>query len=162
MDREQGTNKVRITGAHKAIVPNVTVQDDVLVIVTQAYGPEGDSLVGLSDVTFDGFPAVTVLVRADGKEGLAHMSPVHGDPRVEGFTDLADGTKCELLCPVSKKPLDRVANVDGKDGAEFFAIYLTPRLSDGDMVAISDVFGDRSSRIIDQFELISYWAEDEG
>lgn len=161
MDHGQSKRRVHITGAHKAIVPNVTVKDDVLVVVTQAYGPNGDSIVGISDVTFDGFPAVTVLVRAGGKEGLAHLSPVHGDPRVEGFVDLAEGTKCELLCPVSKKPLDRVGQVDGSDGAEYFAIYLTPRLSDGDMVAISDVFGDRHSRIIDQFELISYWADEE-
>lgn len=151
----------RITGNHKAVAePHVDVQGegDVVVVVTQAYGPRGDNLVGVSDVTFDGHPAVTLKLRADGREGLLHVSPIHGDSRKTGFTDIAPGTVCELFCPVSGDPLPRVGEVEDQSGAGYFALYLTPALSNGSMVMISDVWGHYHSRIIDDFELISAWA----
>ena len=148
-----------ITGKHRAITtPQLTVENDVVVIVTQAFGPQGHNLVGISDVTFDGHPAVTLKVKADGREGLVHLSPVHGDSRKEGMIDIPGGTKCELLCPVSGAPLDIVGEVEDGSGARYYAIYLTPQLSRGSMVMISDVWGHYHSRIIDDFELISAWA----
>lgn len=150
---------LKITGRHKAIPnPQLTVENDVVVIVTQAYGPQGHNLVGVGDVTFDGHPAVTLKVRAAGREGLVHLSPIHGDSRKEGMTDIPPGTKCELLCPVSGQPLDIVGEVEDGSGARYYAIYLTPQLSRGSMVMISDVWGHYHSRIIDDFELISAWA----
>src|SRR6476661_7652491 len=76
-----------ITGNHRAVTgPHLAVSDkDVMVIVTQAFGPRGDNLVGISDVTFDGHPAVTIQVRANGREGSVHLSPIHGDGRKRGF-----------------------------------------------------------------------------
>jgi hypothetical protein len=148
-----------ITGRHRAITgSHVTVENDVVVIVTQAFGPRGDNLVGISDVTFDGHPAVTIKVRAGSKEGLVHLSPIHGDARKRGFIDIAGGTRCELLCPVSNAPLDLVGEVEDGSGARYFAIYLTPQLSRGSMVMVSDLWGHYHSRIIDDFELISAWA----
>src|SRR5262245_36268769 len=90
-------------------------EDRVQVVLTQAYGPKGDNLIGISDGTFDGHPALSVLVRAAGKEGLVHLSPIHGDPRKSGFSDIETGTRCELLCPVSKQPLDRLPPVPGDE-----------------------------------------------
>ncbi len=148
-----------ITGKHRAITNSqLTVENDVVVIVTQAFGPQGHNLVGISDVTFDGHPAVTLKVKADGREGLVHLSPVHGDSRKEGMIDIPGGAKCELLCPVSGAPLDIVGEVEDGSGARYYAIYLTPQLSRGSMVMISDVWGHYHSRIIDDFELISAWA----
>jgi hypothetical protein len=150
---------LRINGKHRTVTgPNVAVQNDVVVIVTQAYGPRGDNLVGISDVQFDGHPAVTVKLRAGGREGLVHLSPIHGDGRKQGFTDIAPGTRCELFCPVSNQPLDIVGEVEDGSGARYYAIYLTPQLSRGSMVMVSDVWGHYHSRIIDDFELISAWA----
>jgi len=152
---------LRITGRHKVVTGNVTVEDpdhDVLVIITQAFGPRGDSLIGVGDVEFDGHPAVTLGIRADGKEGLVHLSPIHGDGRKTKPFEIAHGTRCELFCPVSKQPLDLVGEVEDGSGARYFAIYLTPQLSRGSMVMISDVWGHYHSRIIDDFELISAWA----
>jgi hypothetical protein len=157
---------LRITGKHRTVTgKHVAVEaaapnsdgSDVVVIVTQAYGPKGDSLVGISDVEFDGHPAVTVKVRGGGQEGLVHLSPIHGDGRKKGI-DLPSGTRCELLCPVSGQPLDLVGEVEDGSGARYFAIYLTPQLSRGSMVMVSDVWGHYHSRIIDDFELISAWA----
>ncbi len=151
---------LRITGQHKVIeAPSVAVSDgaDVVIVVTQAYGPRGDSLVGISDVAFDGHPAVTLGVRGAGREGLVHLSPVHGDSRKAGLTDLPVGTVCELYCPVSGQPLDLVGDVEEAD-AQYYAIYLTPQLSRGSMVMVSNIWGHYHSRIVDNFELISAWA----
>ncbi len=151
-----------ITGAHKdAPESHVEVQDGVLIIVTQAFGPRGDNLVGVSEVEFDGFPALTLKVRAGGKEGLVHLSPFHGDRRKAGFLDIPAGTKCELFCPVSGEPLEHIGKVDADSQADYFAIYLTESLSAGEVVAISDVWGDYHSRIVDNSELISAWAAED-
>lgn len=147
-----------ITGAHRAQSErNVTVVDDVEIVLTQAFGPEGHNLVGISDVTFDGHPAVTLLIRADGREGLVHLSPIHGDRRKAGFTDIPAGTRCELLCPISKQPLPRIGPVGDASGADYYALYLTKARSEGAMVCISDIWGHYQSRIVDNFELISTW-----
>ncbi|HTL39181.1 MAG TPA: hypothetical protein VL326_38900 [Kofleriaceae bacterium] len=138
--------------------PAPQATDDVVVIVTQAYGPQGHNLVGISDVQFDGHPAVTVGIRAGGREGLVHLSPIHGDGRKQGLIDLPQGTRCELFCPVSGQALDLVGEVEDGSGARYYAIYLTPQLSRGSMVMVSDLWGHYHSRIIDDFELISAWA----
>lgn len=148
-----------ITGRHRAVTgPHVTVEDDVLVIITQAFGPAGDNLVGISDVEFDGHPAVTIGVRAQGQEGLVHLSPIHGDGRKARPFHIPAGTRCELFCPVSRQPLDLAGEVEDGSGARYYAIYLTRQLSRGSMVMVSDLWGHYHSRIIDEFELISAWA----
>lgn len=149
-----------ITGKHRAVTGQhlVVREEDVTVVVTQAFGPRGDNLVGISDVDFDGHPAVTIAIRALGKEGHVHLSPIHGDSRKVKPFDIPHGTRCELLCPVSGLPLDLVGEVEDGSGARYFAIYLTPQLSRGSMVMVSDLWGHYHSRIIDDFELISAWA----
>ena len=134
--------------------------EGVSIIVTQAFGPADDNLVGIDGAQFDGYPAITVEVEAEGKRGRVHLSPIHGDARKSGLTDIPVGTRCRLFCPVSGKPLDKVGHVEGTE-ADYFAIYLTPRLSEGEMVAISDIWGDYHSRVVDNFELISTWNVDE-
>lgn len=162
-----GTDRghLRITGKHQAISdPNVLVEDeaaDVIIVVTQAFGPRGDNLVGVSDVEFDGHPAITVRLRVGDREGDVHLSPIHGDTRKAGFTDIEPGTRCQLLCPVSGQPLDEVPDVEGDEDTNYYAIYLTPERSMGAMVAISDVWGHYHSRIVDHFELISSWISDQ-
>lgn len=153
-------HNLSITGRHRAVSgPNVTVENDVTVIVTQAYGPRGDNLVGISGIDFDGHPAVTIGIRTDdGREGLVHLSPIHGDGRKTKPFHIPHGTRCELFCPVSKQPLDVAGEVEDDSGARYYAIYLTPQLSRGSMVMISDIWGHYHSRIIDDFELISAWA----
>ena len=160
MSDQARRGKLSVTGSHK-VQPNLTVRDEVVVIVTQAFGPRGDNLVGISDVTFDGNPAVTLKLRADGKEGLIHLSPIPGDSRTSGFVDIKDATRCELFCPVSGVPLDLIGDVEDKSGARYYAIYLTPQLSRGSMVMVSDIWGHYHSRIIDDFELISAWSDGE-
>lgn len=148
-----------VTGAHRrSQPPGISVEDDVVIIVTQAFCPKGHNLVGASDASFDEHPAVTLKVRADGREGLVHLSPVHGDKRKGGMTDIPVGAKCSLSCPVCDAPFDEVGPVDDGSGAHYYAIYLTPRLAEGALVAVSDIWGHYHSRVVDDTELISYWA----
>ena len=155
---------LHVTGQHKAVpVPSLDVtgdQDDqdVVVVVTQAYGPKGDNLVGISGYEFDGHPAVTIGIEANGERGLVHLSPIHGDSRKDGMTNIAPGTVCKLFCPISGLELDQVGPVEDGTGAIYYALYLTPQLSKGSMVMISNVWGHYHSRIVDNFELISAWA----
>jgi hypothetical protein len=155
---------LRVTGQHRAMrdshVTALEGDGGVTVVVTQAFGPRGDNLIGISDQTFDGYPALTIRIEAGGRGGLVHLSPIHGDTRKAGFIDIPPGTKCRLSCPVSGRPLDPVPDVEGDAGTHYFAIYLTPQLSDGSLVAISDVWGHYHSRIVDNFELISMWLRD--
>lgn len=168
MDRKNiDQDHLTITGAHKKLTispQELQVEDDVVVIVTQAYGPRGDNLIGISDESFDGYPALTLKLRANGREGLVHLSPFHGDRRKRGMIDIPVDCKCELICPISGVPLDRIGKVSADSDADYYALYLTPKLSQSDVIAISDVWGDYHSRIVDQFELISTWAnhEDDG
>jgi hypothetical protein len=153
--------KVRLgveqTGA--GVTHGTALSVGVEIVVTQAFGPTGENLVGLSDVTFDGHPAVTLLVRADGKEGLVHLSPIHGDDRKVGMVHMPAGTPCEFFCPVSKQPLDLIEQTED---AGYVALYLTPKGKNGSHVLLSNVAGHYHSRIIDDFELISTWARDDG
>ena len=66
---------------------------------------------------------------------------------------------CELYCPVSGQALELVGEVEDASGASYYALYLTPQLSKGSMVMVSNVWGHYHSRIVDNFELISAWAE---
>lgn len=159
MGRENvDVENLQITGAQPSGGPDapLTVQDEVIIVVNQAYGPKGDPIVGVGDVTFDGFPAVTVRVRADGRDELVHLSPIHGDRRKQGMEGLAEGTKCELLCPVSGEPLEKVGKI-GNSEAEYCALYLTPKLDEGSMIYVSDTWGHHDSRIVDDNEMISMW-----
>ena len=152
-DEQKARLDVTQTGAD--ITHQRALSGGVEIVVTRAFGPTGENLVGISDVTFDGYPAVTLLVRANGKEGLAHLSPIHGDDRKVGFVDVPEGTRCELFCPVSKQPL---LLAEHTEEADYFALHLTPKGIKGSHVLISNVAGHYHSRIIDDFELISTWA----
>lgn len=163
LEDEVDQQHLTVTGAHEgresrvSIIPGVS-PEDAIIVVTEAYGPRGDNLVGLSDEKFSGFPAVSVGVRVGDREGVVHISPVHGDRRKRGFTDIPAGTKVELFCPVCSQPLDKVGEVEDGTGASYYAIYLSPKLSRGAMVMISDVWDHFHSRIVDDEEVISYWA----
>lgn len=157
------SGNLTVTGRHSEVPePHVGIdesEDGVVIVVTQAFGPKGDNLVGFAEgVEFDGYPAVSVGVRFDGEEGVVHLSPIHGDSRKLGFTDIPYGTKCELFCPVSGEPLPVLGEVEDGSDAKYCALYLTPKLDEGAVVMISDVWGHFHSRIIDDMELLSYWA----
>lgn len=133
--------------------------DQVAIVVTQAFGPDGSSLILPDPIRFDGHPAVTLVVCCDGREELVHLSPIHGDRRKLGMEGLANGSRCVLLTPVTRQPLDLVS--DDPSGG-FAAIYLTQRLAAGEAVLVSPIWGRFASRILHDAEIISAWdANDE-
>ena len=131
----------------------------VLMVIDQAYGPTGERLVGLSDKTFDGFPALTLRLRGteSGAEGLVHLSPIHGDPRKSGCLDFKAGERCEFFCPVSGRPLDLAS--EAPDGTRYYAVYLSETLSAASMVYLSERWDHFESRIVDNHELIAVWVD---
>jgi len=132
----------------------------VQIIVNKVYGPKGDNLIGLSDIEFDGFPALTVQVETPkGRKGLVHLSPIHGDSRKAGMTDIEPGTPLALSCPVSGEPLEKVDDIGDGFGAAYYALYRTPSLSKGAMILVSNVWGHFHSRVIDEFEVIAHYAD---
>jgi hypothetical protein len=139
----------------------VSDNDGITIIITQAFGPDGDNIVGIRDVSFDGYPAVTLRVKAAGQDGEVHLSPFHGDRRKETTLQIPPGTTCELLCPVSGKPMPRVEGIQPEGSAEYFAIYLSSALSQGDTVAVSNLWDHYHSRVLDNFELLSLWASED-
>lgn len=167
LEGEVDHDNLTVTGAHEgrqsrvSIIPGAS-PDKAIIVIEEAYGPAGDNLVGISDEKFSGYPAVTVEIRAGDRSGLVNMSPIHGDRRKRGLTDIEPGTKIELFCPVSKKPLDKVGDLDDGSGASYYALYLTKKLDRGTMVMISDVWDHFHSRIVDDEEVISYWAKTHG
>ncbi len=153
------TDNLIVTGAHRQLErPSVSVEDDIKIVVTQAFGPKGDNLVGISEVKFDGYPAIPLGVRGGDRDEQVHLSPIHGDSRKIGMDGLAQGTPCELYCPVSGEALARVGEVEDGSGATYHAVYLSSKLSQGEIVMVSNIWGHYHSRIIDDMELISYWA----
>jgi hypothetical protein len=160
MDPKQNVDvdNLTVSGVEPTPGASVSVTNGVIVIVHRAFGPDGEPLVGISDVTFDDFPAITLLVRADGREGLVHLSPIHGDRRKSGFVDIPAGTKCELLSPTTRRPLDKMGALVPGQPAEYYAIYLTPKLSKGSAIYVSDLWDHYHSRIVHNNELVSAWA----
>ncbi len=161
----QRRRKLRITGAHAiAKVSNVTVHDaseDVSIIVTQLFGPNGDNLVGVSDVTFDGYPAFSLKVKAGDREEMVHLSPIQGDDRKQGMDGLASGTELELFCPVSGKPLEKVTDVPDNLDTDYYTLYLTKAMDQGSTVSISNRWNHYHSRIVDNNDLISSWVPED-
>ncbi|HEY0191887.1 MAG TPA: hypothetical protein VGC42_12285 [Kofleriaceae bacterium] len=147
-----------ITGRMSVVTDSIEAAEGVQIVVTHAFGPCGHNLVGLSDEQFDGHPAVTLGIHAGDNDGLIHLSPIHGDGRKSRSFAITAGTRCELSCGACRQPLDIAGDVGDGSGARYYALYLSPQLSKGSMLMVSDLWGHHHSRIIDDFELISYWS----
>ena len=65
---------------------NIMVKEDVYIIVTQAFCPNGHNLVGIGKHTFDGYPGICLWIRDETREGMVELSPFHGDHTKYGPT----------------------------------------------------------------------------
>ena len=132
-----------------------------IVVVTRAYGPNGEDLMNHDGPKFEGEPGVMVNVKQGDKEDIVTLSPFFGDPSKISAANFESGTRCELTCPESGVPLDPIPGMQTEDGGNYYAIYLTPKLKNGELVAISDVWGETNSRILSEGELLKLYAESE-
>ncbi len=130
-----------------------------VIVVTQAYGPNGEDLMDQGEQRFSGERGIRIRVRQGELEEDVLLSPFFGDPSKMHGSQFASGRSCELLCPSSGLPLDRLPMLRTDEGGFYYAIYLTPRLQDGEFVAVNDIWGNSDSRIISEGEVLEALAE---
>ena len=133
--------------------------DDVFIVVTQAFCPNGHNLVDPENESFDEYPGIRIKLVAGDDQGEVFLSPFHGDASKRGRLDWENGTRLEVQCPTCDTPLPvltkcKCESSDGR-GGELVKLYLTPGLSDSHMVVVCNVWGCRHSRTIDNWHIIS-------
>jgi hypothetical protein len=132
-----------------------------IVVVTQAYGPNGEDLMDREGPRFSGEPGVKLRVTQGDKQEDVVLSPFFGDPAKINTVDFEVGKRCVLTCPETGEPLDEIRGMGSEETGRFYAIYLTPKLGEGELVAINDVWGVTNSRILSEGELLKLYAESE-
>lgn len=132
-----------------------------VVVVTRAYGPGGEDLIDAGEHRFSGEPGIRLRVRQGEVEDDVILSPFFGDPSKVFKAPFKDGQPCELFCPQTGRPLDRVPGMKTEEGGSYYAIYLTPRLADGELVAVNDIWGNPHSRLMSEGEILRALAEQE-
>lgn len=137
--------------------------DDVFIVVTQAFCPNGHNLVDENDRReenlFDGYPGIKLHVTQNGQEGEVILSPFHGDCTKKGKTDWNSGAKLEVRCPVCKELLPRMASCRCEGNGDLILLYLTPKLSDSHILGLCNVWGCRRSRTINNWQIISEYLD---
>ncbi len=132
-----------------------------IVVVTRAFGPNGEDLIAYDGPKFSGEPGVRLRVTQGDKQEDVVLSPFFGDPSKVNDVDFEEGERCVLTCPESGAQLDQIPGMESDDGGHYYAIYLTEKLGKGELVAISDIWGDTNSRILSEGELLKLYAESE-
>ena len=133
-----------------------------VVVVTRAFGPNGEDLVDYDGPLFSGEPGIKLHVEQGDVEDDVVLSPYFGDPSKKWDADFVEGERCELTCPESGEQLDRIPGMVSEDGGHYYAIYLTEKLEEGELVAVSDIWGDTNSRILSEGELLKLYADANG
>ncbi len=136
-------------------------ESGLVVVVTKAFGPKGESLIDHKGPQFSGYPGVKLLVKQGDVEETVVLSPYFGDPSKEGGTKFVDGKPCELFSPKSRTPLDKIPGMSTEDGGEYYAIYLTSELANGELVAVNNIWGNTNSRILSEDEVLLLFADAE-
>ncbi len=147
--------------------PESTVKqiDDVFIVITEAYCPNGHNLISNNNVDFDGYPGIKVNLKNGGKEGIIYLSPFQGDGTKKGFHDWADGERLQFFCPECNTPLPKVAHCSctatDNDHGDIIKIYTSKELSDQSYLSLCNVWGCPKSRVTDNWEIISEYLEGE-
>lgn len=130
-----------------------------VIVVTQAYGPNGEDLMDREGPTFSGEPGVKIRVTQGDKQADVVLSPFFGDPAKRSPVEFEAGKCCVLTCPESGEPLDQIPGMGSAEDGHYFAVYLSPKLEKGELVAINDVWGVTSSQMLSEGELLKLYAE---
>lgn len=134
----------------------VRLEDQMYVVVTQLFCPNGHNLVGAGSHQFDGFAGIAIRVTDGKREGVVELSPIHGDASKIGL-EFPKDTRLQLMCPTCGVVLPRFARCTCPAGGELRKLFLTTRLDDEHLVAVCDVWGCTRSRVIDGAEILSEW-----
>ena len=109
-------------------------------------------LLSTDEVTFEGQPAIHILVRHQTAEHHFYLSPILNDQSKEG-PELPDGTKMQVLCPVCREVLPQLIPCSCQPGAYRRALYLTDNPKEMCAVGICEVYGCPQSFVNDEGEL---------
>ncbi len=152
--RAQGDVRIRRTEVSKD--SGLNVDQGVMVVITQAFCPNGHNLVMREDVLFDGYPGIWAHVEHASWSGDVALSPIHGDHSSIGLdSHVPPGTVCRLSCPVCREPFPRLGPCRCSQGGGLVGLYLRENCDEGDMVALCNIAGCYRSRIMDRFEILS-------
>ena len=136
----------------------VRVEDDIFVIVTRLFCPNGHNLVDQEGDRFDGFGGIRLLVSDGETEGIVEVSPFHGDSTKYG-PDFKEGVRLSIKCPHCKVELPTLARCSCEGHGMLRKMFLTPKKDDSNLVAVCDVWGCPRSRVIDGNDLLSGFLE---
>ena len=157
--------KLKVDKERLSSVPEETkiqLMDEAVIVVTQAFCPNGHNLIYRDDIHFDGYKGISLWVSDGETEGEVILSPIHGDHRKVTDVIYRTGTHLTISCPICKTPLPTMGNCRCEWKGEFVKIYLTPKLQDNHIIAVCNIWGCANSRVIDEFQIISeYIDEDE-
>ena len=131
--------------------------DGAFIIVAQAFCPNGHDLIAYPGALFDGFPGISVRVKADEIDEVVVLSPMHGDERKRGGEDIPRGTSCVLSCPICEAELPTIGPCDCGEG-NLHSVDLVPRAG-GEIAAVCDVAGCRRSRVADGLDVLAAFEE---
>lgn len=126
-----------------------------VIVVTRAYGPNGEDLMDHEGPKFSGEAGVKLRVKQGDVEEDVVLSPFYGDHSKVSSAPFKEGVPCELYVAGTTTPLDKIPGMETADGGEYFAIYLTPKLKEGELVAINNIWGNYTSQMLDEGELLA-------
>ena len=134
--------------------------DDVIILVEQAFCPNGHNLIDDENEKFDGYPGIRLRLESeDGVTGEITLSPFHGDDAKRGKTDWANGQRLRVSCPTCDAALPRLGTCHCESEGDLIKLYLSPALKDSHLLALCNIWGCRRSRTIDSWQIISEFLE---
>ncbi len=134
--------------------------DDVYIVITQAYCPNGHNLIDDANESFDGYPGIKLYLESSGGNGgNVVLSPFHGDHSKKGKTDWSDGTPVTISCPECSTALPKLANCRCPGSGDLVKVFLTPQLNDSHVLAVCNIWGCKRSRTIDNWQIISEYLD---
>ena len=140
--------------------------DDVFIVVTQAFCPNGHNMIVDFDrepydpeCDFDGFPGLKLRLESEQTTGNVVLSPFHGDNSKKGNTNWRSGTKLKICCPECGVQLPKLASCRCPENGDLVKVYLSPGLTDSHVLALCNVWGCQRSHTIDNWEIISEYLD---
>ncbi|MFT7622926.1 MAG: hypothetical protein ACI9WU_002101, partial [Myxococcota bacterium] len=126
------------------------------------YCHKGHPLIQEGNHTFQDQPGIKVLVsQGDGEAHELTLSPIHGNHDRHGHSDFAYGQRCSVTCPECKDELKSHEQDCSCGRGRMRLFYLTKGLETGDVAMVCDAWGCQRSRVLDKFELLSEWVDEE-
>ncbi|MBN2803766.1 MAG: hypothetical protein JXR91_11775 [Deltaproteobacteria bacterium] len=157
-------NKVKISVPPP---PDSTIKqiDDVFIVMTEAYCPNGHNLISDDNEEFDEYPGIKVYLKGEKKEGPVYLSPFQGDGTKKGTQDWNAGEKLKFFCPECNEALPIMAHcscLDNKgEHGDIVKIFTSDDLAEKSVLSLCNVWGCRKSKVTDNWNIISEYLDGE-